>query len=472
MAAIDSTEQATTATAWLERLDKVLCDRQPALALIEDYYCGRHRLQFATSKFRQTFGSLFAAFADNWCALVADAAVERLRIEGFRFGLDQGADQAAWGIWQANQLDAGSLIAHTEAVKHGVAYAMVEPPRPNSSDPPRITIEHPAQVAIAYADGDRSRRVAAVKKWHEDGYVRANLYLPELILKFRSSKPTTEHSGEVTWESLAGDAEGVNALGVVPVVALENNPSMLGGGQSDIAPVIDLQNAINKLATDMIVASEYAAFKQRWATGIDIPGADPDTGEPLGGDRTEQFLSSISRVWAVESENAKFGEFAESDLNNYVKAIEMLIQHVAAQTRTPPHYLLGSAGSFPSGESLKATETGLVAKVRRKQLSFGEGWEEVMRLAFKALGDTSRADATAAETIWMDPEARTEGERVDALLKMSQLGVPQEALWERWGATQEEIARWKTMREQQPVRPTQLVIGDNPTAPASGTGNS
>ena len=68
----------------------------------------------------------------------------------------------------------------------------------------------------------------------------------------------------------------------------------------------------------------------------------------------------------------------------------MLIQHVAAQTRTPPHYLLGAMGSFPSGESLKATETGLVAKVRRKMLSFGEGWEEAMRLAFAVEGEPTR----------------------------------------------------------------------------------
>jgi hypothetical protein len=60
----------------------------------------------------------------------------------------------------------------------------------------------------------------------------------------------------------------------------------------------------------------------------------------------------------------------------------VLIQHVAAQTRTPPHYLLGQSGAFPSGESLKATETGLVAKVKRKQTTFGETWEEAMRLAF------------------------------------------------------------------------------------------
>ena len=56
------------------------------LAKCGSYYNGEHKMAFTTSQFRQTFGNLFAAFADNWCDLVVDAAAERLRVEGFRFG--------------------------------------------------------------------------------------------------------------------------------------------------------------------------------------------------------------------------------------------------------------------------------------------------------------------------------------------------------------------------------------------------
>jgi hypothetical protein len=142
----------------------------------------------------------------------------------------------------------------------------------------------------------------------------------------------------------------------------------------------------------------------------------------------------------------RFGEFTASDLSNYVRGVEALVQHVAAQTRTPPHYLLGSSGNFPSGESLKATETGLVAKVRRKQLWFGEAWEEAMRLAFQIQGDRL-ANTQDAETIWRDPESRSEGERVDALTKMATLGVPNEALWEAWGATPQQVDQWRKLAE-------------------------
>ncbi|KOX37522.1 hypothetical protein ADL07_04115, partial [Streptomyces sp. NRRL F-4707] len=57
-------------------------------------------------------------------------------------------------------------------------------------------------------------------------------------------------------------------------------------------------------------------------------------------------------------------------------------------------------------------------------------------------------DLSRIETIWRNPEFRTEGELVDALVKMSTLGVPNEALWERWGASQTEIAQWSQLRNQ------------------------
>jgi hypothetical protein len=171
-------------------------------------------------------------------------------------------------------------------------------------------------------------------------------------------------------------------------------------------------------------------------------------------------------MWTVGNEQAQFGEFSASDLGNYVKAVEMAIQHVAAQTRTPPHYLLGQSGNFPSGESLKATETGLVAKVMRKQVSFGEGLEEATGLGL-VLGGDAKGAVVDAETVWKDPESRTEGEHVDAVMKMKALGVPDEVLWARIGATPQEIEQWKAMNKANPPTPLPQVpaTADAATAP-------
>jgi hypothetical protein len=74
----------------------------------------------------------------------------------------------------------------------------------------------------------------------------------------------------------------------------------------------------------------------------------------------------------------RFGQFAQTDLTVFVKAVEMLVQHIASQTRTPPHYF-ALTGQFPSGDAIKSAETGLVAKVRRKMRPLRRGWEEVIR---------------------------------------------------------------------------------------------
>lgn len=77
-----STYPAGSPRWWLDVLDYRLTARWREMRVFADYYDGRHALAFATSKFRETFGRLFDAFADNWCQLVVDASVERLQIRG------------------------------------------------------------------------------------------------------------------------------------------------------------------------------------------------------------------------------------------------------------------------------------------------------------------------------------------------------------------------------------------------------
>jgi hypothetical protein len=84
-----------------------------------------------------------------------------------------------------------------------------------------------------------------------------------------------------------------------------------------------------------------------------------------------------------------------------------------------------------------------------------------MRLAFAYRGDTIRAEAVDVETIWADPEARSEGELVDALVKMRQsLGVPLTEVWRRYGATPQEIARWADL--------IGLPLREDPANPVTG----
>lgn len=409
-----------------------LTARQAELARLSDYHAGRHRMAFMSEKFRTAFGGMFSSFADNFLPLVVDAVEERLNVQGFRFGTNPVADKEAWDLWQSNGLDALSQLAHQESLIKGDSYAIVWA---KSDGTPRVTIESAEQCIVGYAPGDRTQRVAALKSWKDADGLHATLFLPDAVYKF--IQPT---NGAVSWEADQGadDAWPIpNPLGVVPVVPLTNRPSLTSPyGVSEFLNVIPLQDGINKTLADMLVASEYIAFPQRYATGLEIPVDDQ-------GNSVSPFNIALDKFLVSEDPNTKFGSLTAGDLSNYVKAIETLVQHLSTETRTPPHYF-NVGGNLPSGDAIKAAETGLVAKSRRKMRFYGEAWEEVMRLCFKVMGDP-KADITNSETIWADPEYRSESELADALVKRAAIGVPRQQLWEDAGYSQTQISRFHAM---------------------------
>ncbi len=443
---------------WLARLGKRLDDRRVPMTRLEDYYAGIQPLALASDTFRQNFGNRFPRFSSNFMALVVDAHRERLHVQGIRIGDAPEGDADAWRWWQSNQLDAESQKAHTDALVKGVAYALVWP------DPvthlPEVTIESPLQVVVETEPGKNWKRRAALKRWlDDDGRYRAELYLPEGIYKFRSVQQSASFSAlawgsVVEWKryDIASEPWPVpNPLNVVPIVPIVNRPRLSGEGQSEIAMVMSNQDAINKLRADALISSDFASFRQRWITGLDIP-VDPETGQPV-----EPFRSAVDRLWVVpppdpddpNPSKVEFGEFEQTDLAPIYAGINTEVQHLGAISRTPYHYLLPQSGQPPSGESLKSAETGLMAKVADSMLNKGESWEEVFRLNFLFRGDPRGTDLSA-EIIWRDPESRTEAAHTDALVKQKTLGVPDEILWEGLGYSPQQIERIKQLIANQP----------------------
>jgi hypothetical protein len=222
-------------------------------------------------------------------------------------------------------------------------------------------------------------------------------------------------------------------------VELANNPRMLAGGVSEIADVTCIQDRIAKTLADRMMTQDFGAFPQKWAIGFpDVDGQGNKQRIDVG--RNRMVTSDVAET--------RFGQWDAAPLDPYSAAKREDVKDIASRTRTPAQYLLGEMSNV-NGETLKAAESGLVAKARQRMRSYGEDLEDAALLMRRAAG---LPPADSAETIWRNPEFRTEGELVDALVKMSTLGVPQEALWERWGASQVEIERWKAMQAEQQVR--------------------
>lgn len=424
---------------WVHRLYEALSQERKAMERAWAYYTGNHDLPFVPRDLRSAYATMLERSRANFCRIVPDAVEERLRVQGFRLSGSSTAeaDKRSWEVWQANGLDAESQVAFTEALVKGRVYFSVWP----GEQYPTIMVEDATQVITENVPGSRRERAAGLKVWLDDwtGETRANLYLPTHIVKFVSTGEE-EANGWERWEG-DGDDQGLvrNPLGVVPLVPMVNRPSLVvgAGGESELTDVMPIQDRINETLFNRSLAAWTAAYRQKWATGLEVP--EDEDGNPV-----EPYKAAIDRLWVAEDPDVRFGSFDVSDLGQFINAIEQDVLHIAVLTRTPRHYLI-EQGQSPSGDAIKSAETGLVAKVRRRHHDYGESLEEVLRLARKADNQASGETPVDSEVIWGDPEYRSEGERVDALVKMAALGVPREAIWEKWGASPQEIARWKRM---------------------------
>ncbi|MFE7399625.1 phage portal protein [Streptomyces sp. NPDC057557] len=390
----------------------------------------------------------------NWLSLVIDSPGERLGVDGFRFGdtdsdTSDGAatsDTEANRIWQENSMDADSSLVHYGAMSQRRAFVLVER---GDDGRPVLTHETPTQVAVEHEQGNRRKLAAGLKLWRDDwtGQTRATLWTPTQVHEFTTKTQAPAFSGRSAelrgWDALAlpnhPDGYRTNELGAVPLVPFINRRNRRPEGFAEHEDVLSIQNRINLSLINLIAAMKYGAFRQRYAAGLEV---DED---PLTGKAIQPFQLDIRKLWTTDDADVKFGEFAATDLVPYVRAVEAAVQDLAAISRTPPHYLIGAVVNV-SGDALKAAETGLISKVRDRQRVFGESWENVMRLAFRVLGDETRAKAWSAETIWRDPESRTVSELADAAVKKASAGVPWRQRMEDMGYTPAQIARMEIDR--------------------------
>lgn len=436
---------------WVTKLAEKHSLRLPTLRKYLNYYEGNQDLVFATQRFQDHYGGLFKELAVNICGVIVQAMVERMKVQGVSFPAEEAEEQeahdpAAWAMWQRNGLDAHSQEHHTQTATTGYGYMTVWG---DSDDRAVITVEDPLQMIVAYSSSTPRKRAAALKRWIDEwtGYEFATLYLPDSVHRFMSTTAASPINGtfqsqvDVTWVPRGDETTSVvdNPLGVVPVVEYVNDPNVRGEGRSEIASIIPIQDAINKLVCDMILASEFAAYPQRWAVGLEAV-VDKD------GKAQKPFEAAMERLWTMNNPDGKFGQFAPADLTNYVKGKESLLQDAAFQSRTPRHYFMQS-GQAPSGDSIKGGETGLVAKVLDREGSHSERYEETFRLGFLVEGNKEKANAWDAEIKWKDPEYRTEGELTDAVIKQFQAGlIPHDYALNRLGYSPQDIEKIRGMK--------------------------
>ncbi|MCC6328978.1 MAG: phage portal protein [Acidobacteria bacterium] len=420
------------------------------------YYRGDHDLKFATEKFKNVFGPLFREFALNLCPAVVDALRDKLILTefGVEDGGDTGLPEAAWKIWQANRMGKRSGEVHKEAVKNGDSYVIVWP---NPAGEVTIYPNRAATCTVIYDEETPGKVLWAAKHWRAaDKRFRLNLYYTDRIEKYISKKTPGDrieatasfYDKNFTGGNTAAAANVLpdakdfvpidddipvvrNPYGVVPVFHFANNSDIGMHGQSELSGAVPIQDALNKSVLDMLVAMEFASYRQRWASGIEIEYNDD-------GDPIPPFTAGIEKLWTTENPEAKFGDFEAANLEQFLKVKDGFRTDMACVTGTPIWYFMQAKGDFPSGEALRKSETRFTNKVRDRQQSFGQVWEDVMAFALMI---ENKGKGVRLFAGWEDPSPLSEKEELENLMIKKDLGISDEQALMEAGYGDEDVKR-------------------------------
>jgi hypothetical protein len=125
----------------------------------------------------------------------------------------------------------------------------------------------------------------------------------------------------------------------------------------------------------MMVAAEFGAFPQRFvisAAGIANLKNNPNA--------IWDLVASEQGMQATQA-----GQFAATDLQNYLAAINKLSADIGIITRTPRHYFHQQGGD-PSGEALIALEAPLNKKTQRLQATLAPTWRSLAAFLLRLQG--------------------------------------------------------------------------------------
>lgn len=480
-------------------------------ALYSNYYDGNHALAFASSKFRSTFGHLFSTFADNLCPAVVDSLAERLKIESWESNRSEikieavgpsaaptpspapGPDtptvpsiastyqkvtvndpdaEAAQEIWERNKMNSRAVKIHTEAIKQGDAYLLVWPNKMMEAEFwPQTALE----MAVQYDPNELGKITRACKLWWlpVEKKWRLNVYLEDHIEKYISQQQSPngmpqEASG---WVPASGDGEGAvipNPYGRVPVFHFANR-NVYQRGVSDLKDVLSIQDGLNKSVMDMLVAMEYASFKQRYIIGMEVE-TDENTGEPVN-ENVRQY--GVDRMMSIPGEKSEVevGQFEATDLSQFREVSNDFRAEVARVSGTPLHYFYIQIGDFPSGEAIKSAEARFVSRIQGRHEDWESIWGEAVKFGMSI--EATVPDDLILSPVWSDASPRSDAELADTAVKKKNVGVSRSQLLKEMGYDDEEIVRMlqesDALAQQQAAVNTKIPPPDAGTAGGGGT---
>lgn len=369
----------------------------------------------------------------NVLGLVVDSFAQNLSVTGYRTATAQDNDPA-WALWQRNRMDARQALVHVPALTYGAAYVTVTA----SESGPVFNPRSPKQILTAYLDpvGDEWPEYA-LEMWttQADGKLRrrGRLYDDEMLYELDLGEVTADEFVQSATKPISARLVDVeehgatyNGVGVCPVVRFVNGRDADGAIIGEVAPLIKDQQAINHVNMDRLLVSRFGARPQWVITGWTAA-------------KNEILKAAASQILTFEDDTVKAQSLPPAAMAPYNEVLDEMVQHVAMCAQISPSQVTGKMVNV-SADALAAAEKNQQRKLEAKRDSFGESWEQALRLAAEMDGDAETAADSGAEVVWRDTEARAFGAVVDGVTKLAALpDIPEPLLRMIPGLSQQQV---------------------------------
>lgn len=417
----------------------------------------------------------------NYCEPIVEAPVSRLTVEDISCD-EPKTLEALRKIWKSNRMDAKTIKLHRNAIKKGDAFAQVWPHfAKGSTTPDRYEIKFltPDIILPIYESDDSDSLMLVRKQWisyDSNGQPMAHkwLFYADRIERFYYSLNKNVTSMDINsfarlkW--MPDDTDGFepvleNPYGVIPIIPFRNKEDDSPFGTSELHNAFSVQDGINKLVVDLMRTADFQAFKQRYLIGVDeeeLP-VNPDTGR-------HELQSNPGDVWVFPPSGAEnpitVGELSNTDPAGILASIDKLVDHLSSITRTPKSALQDSAGTASSGFALSKVEAPLLDKVREKQISFGNSYEDINKLLIVQMqfhGDLPKGEIPETSIEWESSTSESAEEKLYGAQRkqiLKQNGVISAEQWAKEeGYTDEEIAQMQAEMKMESEESTASLLG-------------
>ncbi len=371
----------------------------------DGYYNGDHEVD-VPPKVKAALESELGT-VNNYCRVVVDSAVDY--ICGGEIGIevkqiktstpqkDQDAASKAeallYHVYEANQLLYEEMLKTVTIMgKKGDVFLKLY----IEDDQIKIRVLRPDICFPRYRSDDYKEMLYCSVKWfdeegespgagkmlalpHEKQW-KAQVFRPDVVEYYELGETAeTEYS---EWELVHVEE---NILGFIPIIHIKNTVDDLEFGVSDLQVMTDLQDALNKTITDLLLTMDNQAFQRMFIFGGQTPKGHEISMEP-------------GMITEVPNENGSLEVVQAADINPFIQAMKEIVDQICTVTSIPKSAFSRPDGGPMSGYALRIHYIPLERKCRKKETILRNRFGELNKMIFAAAKLLGMGDYTMFNT--------------------------------------------------------------------------